>query len=806
MAWPGQGLKFEPTTSQPEPSTLAPFDYRPTDRQFPLASARPRLFHGTGFQRRTRAGQGPMANSKYEYVRAFELPDVLLANTWIVVRIDGRGFSKLTAKYKFTKPNDKRALDLMNAAAEAVMKELPDLVLAYGNSDEFSKLTTTIASTFTSYYTHLWRTYFPDTPLTPPLPSFDGRAVCYPSDQNLRDYMSWRQVDCHINNLYNTTFWTLVQQGGIDARTAEQELSGTVSSDKNEILFSRFGVNYNNEPEIFRKGSVLYRDFFPISTPAVPTLTQTTISTLECPRPRRRSTLTRPMSQPLERTLPVLLKDSLPSSAASTPRGPTFLSTSRTPSPPSTPSSMSIPAFPYPLRSNHHDNFPQTFMPVPPPSNGSASTTGKKPLPMLTPIPLAPPTLKPSTKPPASLNPPNPTTHANTSPLASPDTHFPIPARTSSSPSKHSASASLPPSTSASTSTIRPLTSSAANSRPQLKHRSPSLSILEGTRAGPPPIPLRISSIPIDNKPRKLSLPSQTSFSQLHKSDEKENLDRDRPTTPAAPLQTMKELPSPPVDDDTQTRNAVMGDGPQNWVASAPSWDAEPSVSAREQSILSLGSPLRGERRRGRAHSHSRLHSAPASSYLVSPSPPGQQHQQWTSGNGNGDGNGNGNGTGETQWLHTPTSASASVSPTPYTQLATSPSSSLSTAAGHHRHHHPPGTPSPLPPTLPLKSTSRSSPHPTTTNAAVSQPTSKPNPKPTNTLLPAETETGSWASGTHHHQHPQHTHSQPLSKTQRDKDRKKRSKARIVVEHVDVIKDEFWVKRPWILGGGTGAG
>lgn len=32
--------------------------------------------------------------------------------------------------------------------------------------------------------------------LTAPLPSFDGRAVQYPSVQNLRDYMSWRQVDC----------------------------------------------------------------------------------------------------------------------------------------------------------------------------------------------------------------------------------------------------------------------------------------------------------------------------------------------------------------------------------------------------------------------------------------------------------------------------------------------------------------------------------------------------------------------------------------------------------------------------------
>jgi tRNA(His) guanylyltransferase len=32
-----------------------------------------------------------------------------------------------------------------------------------------------------------------------------------------------------------------------------------VSADKNEILFKRFGINYNNEEEIYKKGSVLYR-------------------------------------------------------------------------------------------------------------------------------------------------------------------------------------------------------------------------------------------------------------------------------------------------------------------------------------------------------------------------------------------------------------------------------------------------------------------------------------------------------------------------------------------------------------------
>ncbi|EUC32237.1 hypothetical protein COCVIDRAFT_94881 [Bipolaris victoriae FI3] len=43
-----------------------------------------------------------------------------------------------------------------------------------------------------------------------------------------------------------------------------------------------------------------------------------------------------------------------------------------------------------------------------------------------------------------------------------------------------------------------------------------------------------------------------------------------------------------------------------------------------------------------------------------------------------------------------------------------------------------------------------------------------------------------------------------MSRSQRDKDRKKRSKAAILMEHVDIIKDDFWDKRPWLLSGKTG--
>lgn len=215
-----------------------------------------------------------MANTQYAYVRTHELPDPVPPSNFIVIRLDGRAFTKLCSKYNFAKPNDLRALELMNAAAVEVVRSLPDVLLAYGQSDEYSfvfgeetrlferramKLVSTMVSTFTAEYCMQWPQYFQDMKLERPWPSFDGRCVAYPKARILRDYLSWRQADCHINNLYNTTFWNLVLKGGMSGTEAEERLKGTVSGDKNEILFSQFGINYNKEPEVFRKGTVVYR-------------------------------------------------------------------------------------------------------------------------------------------------------------------------------------------------------------------------------------------------------------------------------------------------------------------------------------------------------------------------------------------------------------------------------------------------------------------------------------------------------------------------------------------------------------------
>nr|XP_047146742.1 probable tRNA(His) guanylyltransferase [Hydra vulgaris] len=168
-----------------------------------------------------------MAKSKYEYVKKFEQNETCLLNCWIVVRIDGRGFHKFTHDHLYEKPNDIRGLSLMNFCAKEVMKQFQDIVISYGQSDEYS--------------------------------FFDGRIILYPSLENIRDYLSWRQADCHINNLYNTCFWSLVNKGGLSTLDAELKLKGTLAKDKNELLFSEFDVNYNDISPIFRKGNIVIR-------------------------------------------------------------------------------------------------------------------------------------------------------------------------------------------------------------------------------------------------------------------------------------------------------------------------------------------------------------------------------------------------------------------------------------------------------------------------------------------------------------------------------------------------------------------
>ena len=214
-----------------------------------------------------------MAGSKYEYVRSFEQPDALLPATYVVIRVDGHGFTRFTAEHGWAKPTDARGVSLMTAAALDVLREWGDVVFAYGQSDEYSfllppraavfgrraaKLATGVASLFAAAFVLHWPRYFPTVPLQR-APAFDGRCVCYPRAAHACDYLRWRQVDTHINALYNECFWALVQRGGASPAQAHERLKGTLSDAKHELLHGTFGLNFAALPAAYKRGTTLLR-------------------------------------------------------------------------------------------------------------------------------------------------------------------------------------------------------------------------------------------------------------------------------------------------------------------------------------------------------------------------------------------------------------------------------------------------------------------------------------------------------------------------------------------------------------------
>ncbi|CRH02978.1 tRNAHis guanylyltransferase, putative [Plasmodium relictum] len=214
-----------------------------------------------------------MANSKFSYVKLYEEEKKILFNCYFVLRIDGCDFKKFIKVHEYSKPNDIGGLNLMNECAIEVLKKFHEIDLCYGHSDEYSflfrkstkiwnrrydKILSSVVSYFTSSFVYKWKIFFKKDLVYPP--SFDARIIIYPSEKEIKDYFSWRQVDCHINTQYNECFWNLILKDNYTNEEAHKFLLTTQTKDKNELLFSRYNINYNNIPEMFRRGTIIIRN------------------------------------------------------------------------------------------------------------------------------------------------------------------------------------------------------------------------------------------------------------------------------------------------------------------------------------------------------------------------------------------------------------------------------------------------------------------------------------------------------------------------------------------------------------------
>jgi tRNA(His) 5'-end guanylyltransferase len=183
----------------------------------------------------------------------------LLPGAWVILRLDGRGFSRFTAE-RFEKPFDARFHDGMVKAAQAVLEELQG-VYAYTESDEISAL---FPRTWDLFDRELEKAVSLSAAVASAALTLafgtrvhcDSRAILAAEDEQVVDYFRWRQADAARCALNGWAYWTLrkAAQGMAEATAA---LEGKSVAEKNELLF-RAGVNFNDLPPWQRRGTGLY--------------------------------------------------------------------------------------------------------------------------------------------------------------------------------------------------------------------------------------------------------------------------------------------------------------------------------------------------------------------------------------------------------------------------------------------------------------------------------------------------------------------------------------------------------------------
>jgi tRNA(His) 5'-end guanylyltransferase len=188
----------------------------------------------------------------------------LLPGLWVVVRVDGRGFSRFT-ETRFEKPFDIKFHGLMVQTTQALLDQMQG-IYAYTESDEISvlfpqnwdffdrsleKIVSISASIATATFTQA----------AGEAVNFDSRVWLAADNATVADYFSWRQADATRCALNGWCYWTLRKQGKT-ARKATSELEMQSVAFKNELLFQN-GINFNDLPVWQRRGTGLYWEEYP---------------------------------------------------------------------------------------------------------------------------------------------------------------------------------------------------------------------------------------------------------------------------------------------------------------------------------------------------------------------------------------------------------------------------------------------------------------------------------------------------------------------------------------------------------------
>jgi tRNA(His) 5'-end guanylyltransferase len=214
----------------------------------------------------------------------------VIPGVFIVVRVDGRNFTRLTREvHRFEAPFDERFRDYMVSTTEHLMNCGFRVVYGYTQSDEISLLLHQDEDTFGRKTRKLESILAGEASakfslLLGDLAAFDARVSQLPSLDLAVDYFRWRSQDAHRNALNGHCYWALRDQGR-SAREAADSLLGLPVAAKNELLFQLKHVNFNDLPRWQKAGvGLTWEDYEKAAIN--PTTGETTLATRRRVQPR----------------------------------------------------------------------------------------------------------------------------------------------------------------------------------------------------------------------------------------------------------------------------------------------------------------------------------------------------------------------------------------------------------------------------------------------------------------------------------------------------------------------------------------
>lgn len=182
----------------------------------------------------------------------------ILPDLYLVARLDGRSFSRLTKEIcDFEAPFDVRFRDMMVNTVKELMDCGFRIVYGFTESDEISLLFHKDENAFGRKVRKFNSILAGQASAAFSLQlgqviAMDCRLIPLPNIERVQDYFLWRQEDAHRNALNAHCYWMLRKEG-MGAREATAQLEGKSIAYKNELLFSR-GINFDKLPAWQKRG------------------------------------------------------------------------------------------------------------------------------------------------------------------------------------------------------------------------------------------------------------------------------------------------------------------------------------------------------------------------------------------------------------------------------------------------------------------------------------------------------------------------------------------------------------------------